>query len=312
MAYVQVPYANLSAVREYRKLEPDSTADDILLLRLTQRASRIADMIARRRFYPWRELRKYDYPQKNYATLEMGYWVGNQYYSMGGTVLEVDEDLLEVELLQTRGGLTTVAAQDFWLLTRDRRYKPPPYELIKLRPNGATPVFLINDRYEEANWVTGVWGYHVYWSELAWEDSQDAVAVALTTTAGTVEVTDADGADLYGSAPRFEAGQLLKVDTEYVYVKTVNVAGTANNLTVLRGVNGTVAATHSTNAVLNTFRPMPEIVQACTRLAAWLYQQRETAGDALADAQVTPQGNVMIPPRLPKDIYDQIASYRKL
>jgi hypothetical protein len=313
MAHVQVPYVTLAALRTYRALDATQTKDDQTLQGLAVRASRIVDEICRgRRFYPWRELRKYDYPQQAFGKFEAGYWVGNTYYDIGGTVLAVDEDLLEVETLQTQGGDATVASTDYWLLTRDGRYQPSPYDLIKLKPNGATPAFLIKDQYEQANWVTGIWGFHQHWANEAWEDSTDALTAQATTTAGTVAVTAADGADLYGLTPRFQAGQLLKVDSEYVYVKAVQTAGTSHSLAVLRGVNGTIAATHSTAAAISIYRPMPEIVGATTRLASWLYQQRESSGDSQPEVQVSPQGIVSIPPRLPRDLYDQIAYYRKL
>jgi hypothetical protein len=312
MAHVQVPYVTLTALRTYRALDATQTQDDQILQGLAVRASRIVDEICRgRRFYPWRELRKYDYPQQSFGKLEMGYWVGNSYYSMGGTVLEVDEDLLEVETLQTQGGDTTIAAADYFLLTRDGRYQPTPYDLIKLKPNGSTPTFLIKDQYEQANWVTGIWGFHQDWTDLAWEASQDTVQVTLTTTAGTVVVADSDGADLYGATPRFQSGQLLKVDSEFMYVTAVTTSG-SNSVTVLRAANGTVAATHSTAAAISIYRPIPEIAGATTRLASWLYEQRNSAGDSQPEVQVSPQGIVSTPPRLPRDLYDQIAYYRKL
>lgn len=311
MPHVSVPYVTLAQLRTYRN--PTGTDDDRVLSGFGQRASRIIDVLCRgRRFYPWVETRLYDHPQRDYPALELGYDVGDVHYAGGGSVLAVDEDLLAVRELKTQGGKLTIASTGYFLLTRDGRYTPPPYDLIKLNPQGNTPNFLIDDQYEQANRVTGVWGYHEGWADAAWEDTGDTVqdGSGLTTAAATITVSDAGRLDLYGSEPVFQAQQLLQLEDEYVFVRAVTIAGTANTLTVVRGVNGTTAAIHAHDTPLYAYRPLYEIVQAATRLASWLYQQQmmPTEGSEVA---VTPYGAVAIPSRLPKDILEQVLPYRK-
>lgn len=51
--------------------------------------------------------------------------------------------------------------------------------------------------------------------------------------------------------------------------------------------------------------PPPEIVQAVTRLAAWLYRQRDTGVDT-TEVEVTERGTAAAPSRLPRDVRQMI------
>lgn len=90
--------------------------------------------------------------------------------------------------------------------------------------------------------VTGTWGIHYDYAN-AWSKVDDLTAAVTTTTQATITVADVDGADTYGLTPRISAGQLLKINDEFLEVTATDTA--AQTATVRRGVNGSTAATHA-------------------------------------------------------------------
>jgi hypothetical protein len=132
-----------------------------------------------------------------------------------------------------------------------------------------------SDTYGECEQVialTGVWGYHDDYSR-AWVLSGDAVADALGLNASvtTINVTNSSGAASDLISPRFQAGQLIKVDSEYIDITSI----TGNALTVVRGVYGSTAAAHLTAAPISVYRPMADVTMAVIRLTAWRYRQKD-------------------------------------
>lgn len=54
------------------------------------------------------------------------------------------------------------------------------------------------------------------------------------------------------------------------------------------------------------------IVQACTRLAVWLYKQKDNSADNSADRPImSSSGTVLLPSRLPTDVTDLIAPFKR-
>lgn len=119
--------------------------------------------------------------------------------------------------------------------------------------------------------IPGLWGFHSDYAH-AWT-AVDALAAAITTTSATTfTVADADGVDAYGVAPRFSIGNLVRIDDEFMEVTGVNT--TTNTITVLRGVNGSTAATHSISAAVATYQVEPAVKTAVARQAAFQYERR--------------------------------------
>ncbi len=119
--------------------------------------------------------------------------------------------------------------------------------------------------------VTGTWGWHERWSQ-AWRDSADAVQDnPLSSTATTLTVSDADGADSQQRSPRFQVGHLLRIEDEYLRVLAVDSG--ANTLTVQRGVQGTTAAAHAQTTAIEVYQPPREVESLCLRWAMWLYKE---------------------------------------
>jgi hypothetical protein len=120
--------------------------------------------------------------------------------------------------------------------------------------------------------VTGVWGWHEDYAH-AWDKVDDvADAAGITAAATAITVADADGTDLDGFTPRFSAGNLIQIGTEWIDVLAVNT--TTNILTVRRGVNGSTAAAHAIGADISVYRVDERIRRITARQADALYARR--------------------------------------
>lgn len=289
-------YVSYEDLKGYQDVPNES--DDDLLRELCETASRMWDGYTNRHFSPWRETRYYDYITERGDPL--GYSARARlarFTEPWATTLKVDEDLLEVKTLQTANGDVTIAASDYNLKC-GHTYNQQPYDRIELIISGDVAIFTFSDTYQKANIVDGIWGFHDAYAQ-AFQDSQDTVQDdPLTAAATSLTVSDADGADAFGVTPRFKAQQLLKIEDEYLYV-TVKTTST-NVLTVIRGVNGTTAASHAQNTTIYVYQPMRDIWHSVRRLAAWLYGQKDSP---FFETQISPQlGTITIPPAAPIDV----------
>lgn len=284
-------YCTLDDLRAYRGLEIGETDDDNLLRGLCTRASRIFDQLCRGRvFYPRSETRYYDHPDCD------------------DTWLRLDDDLLSVTTFTTNNTSTSISASDYYLMC-GRTYNLTPYDRIVLKSDGSQPNLLYSGTPQKANAITGIWGYHEDWAN-AWRDSGDTVqdTGGINASVTTVTVSNVDGADIYSLSPRFKAQGLIKIESEYLYVTSTSKSG--NTLTVRRGVNGTTAATHDKSTAIYTYAPQEDIVQAATRLAGWLYTQKDSNAD-LDRPIVTDAGVTIMPGALPKDVVHLAIGYRR-
>uniref|UniRef100_A0A6M3J628 Uncharacterized protein n=1 Tax=viral metagenome TaxID=1070528 RepID=A0A6M3J628_9ZZZZ len=281
-------YVLFEDLKRYLGIDSTETDDDTLLSLLCEAASRIWDGWTARRFYPRSETRYYDHPERD------------------SSILLLDDDLLEVTTLTTENTGTTIGSTDR-LLRCGRSWNMMPYDRVELKSDGTTTTFSFSGTPQKANALTGIWGYHEDWAN-AWVDSQDTTENDPLAAAGTsITVNDADGANLYGTTPRFKVGQLLKIESEYLYVSAKSE--TTNALTVVRGVNGTTAAAHDQNTAIYIYQPMHQIVQAVKRLAGYLYKQKDSQ---VFDVTAFPEAGVMeIPQGLPRDVKLLIPMYRK-
>lgn len=124
----------------------------------------------------------------------------------------------------------------------------------------------------------GVWGWHDHWQH-AWQPTHDRLQSAIEAETLLLSVADADSEDAsMGQLPRFQVGQLLACEDEYLRVLAVN--GAQNTLTVLRGANGTLAQPHADQTPLMRFVPPYDLAQACLQLAGWFYKYPDSpSGD---------------------------------
>ncbi len=121
--------------------------------------------------------------------------------------------------------------------------------------------------------VTGLWGWHERRAQ-AWQGGVDRLQDDSPAAAATLRVTDGG---------RFQPGQLLRLDDEYLRLLSRDAAG--HRLQVQRGAQGTTAAAHSRGSALDLYQPPPAVTLLCLRLASWLYREpdRSPAADLPAD-----------------------------
>ena len=242
----------LYALRARLGLATSETADDTRLIAALQAAAAQVERAAGRRFAP----RK--------AAL--------QHTITRATELLLDDDLLELTTLANGDG-TTIPLNNVLLLPDDA---PAGGLLLTVGSS-----FIWTQTPIQAVTVTGIWGWHDRWVSSAWRDSSDTVQNnPLGSSATSITVADADGADITSETPRFQVGHLLKIENEYLRVLAVNTA--TNVLTVLRGVNGTTAASHALNTPIYSYQPVPDIAAIALRRAARLYREPDSAAAAAA------------------------------
>jgi hypothetical protein len=287
-------YATLYQVKEYIQGIPqtDTTQDGKLLEFLSWSSNQIR-LYKERSYEPVIETRKYDLPG-----LHRGIVLGNfePGYNVGGSqaVLRLDEGLLACDELLNGDGSEVTASEyvlepaNLWPKTR-----------VKLRQASGTVWGPDADgNVEQVIELTGTWGNHDAYNR-AWVDSLDTVRNNPLTINGTsLTVTDADGQAGDLAAMRFQAGQLIRMESELALV--LSVTTTTNVLEIVRAANGSTAAAHAQGTKIEIFRPQATISLACLRLTKWRYAQKDV--DDFDKVYALGMGTVNIPARLPADV----------
>lgn len=148
--------------------------------------------------------------------------------------------------------------------------------------------------------IAGVWGFHRDYTN-AWLKVDDVTLAQITVSATTFTVASAAGVDAYNRTPRLSPGNLLKVDNEYMEL----VAVSSNTLTVIRGANGSTAATHEIGADVLVWQVEDPIKRACARQAAFLYARR----GAYESSNISDLGIVNYPSDLLAELREIVAEY---
>jgi hypothetical protein len=222
------------------------TADDVLLLNVLGSVSRGIDTWCRRT--------RPDHPMSGFGPRTGT----NRYDGTGSNCLELDDDLLSISSVTTTssiggGAITVTDETDFY----KRPYDRSPYRELDLHENAASTTIWYRTRRGTS--VAGSWGY------------QDVRVTSASTTAEALDLTET-GVDVTAGTD-FEIGQTMLVESEQMSVTGI----TTNTLTVVRGANGTTAATHNTGAAIGVYQYPEPVVQAC-RLAALRRWRTRDAG----------------------------------
>lgn len=250
--------ATLHQLRQRLGLSAADTADDARLLAALQAASAQIEQAAGRRFSPRIATIAHDLNPRHLDELLLR------------------DDLLQVDSIVNGDG-SSIDPLD--VVTLPESSLDGPISVLRL---AGGQMFTWHETPLRAVAVSGIWGWHDRWSR-AWRSSADTVQNnPLNSTSSTVSVSDADGADSYAIAPRFQAGQLIRIEDEYLRVLAVNTA--TNVLTVLRGVNSTTAVAHDQGTVIDIFQPALEVEMLCLRWAMWLYKEPDNRGFAVTPA----------------------------
>lgn len=245
-------YTTVNAVRA-QYLASTQTTDDAQVLDFIRAASKAMDNACNRHFYPLIETRYFDVPGGGGLPVDM-------FDNMKGggfrLPLTFDEDLLEVTTL-TNGDGTTIASNQYLL----DPYNHTPYYQLKIKRSSSVAWMVNTDGdFERVVSVLGVWGFHEDYGN-AWVSTTTLSAAIVSTSATTTTVPTGT---IY-------AGQLLKIDSEYIYCSAVST-GATDTLTIVRGVNGSTAATHLISAPVYVWNVGEHIANICKRAAAGLYK----------------------------------------
>lgn len=265
-------YASLTQLRN--RLDVESTDDNVLLLDTIEDASRYLDEATGRRFYPRIDTLYYDHDEDY--------------------LLRLDDDLLSVTTLTTQNDGQTIASTGYYLMCGGS-YNAQPYTRIAIK-RGSGYIFGWSDTPQKANKVVGVWGHHNNYAG-AYRSSGDTVLNNPLSDSGT-SVTVANG-------HRFEAGQTLKIGSEWLYVSAVN----GNVLTVERGVNGSTAAEQAVTTAIYIYEPMRDAQRVALRFAGWLFKQY--AAPHSFEIQTSADGTVIIPQNAPPEVHRFVKMYRR-
>lgn len=220
-------------------------------------------------------------------------YLATRYYTArysGRLDLPEGDDLLAITTLKSdpdddQDYDDTWATTDYQLepinATVDRR----PYYRIRTKRQG-TRTFPSSYQGVE---IAGKWGF---WEDL--ETSPSTTAEALDATETGVDVTA--GSD-------FDVLDTILVDSEQMYVTAI----ASNSLTVVRGVNGTTAATHLTGATVQRYRYPAPVVEATGIQAARYFLRKGAPFGVLGSADV---GYVRLRPQLDPDVLALLDPYR--
>lgn len=271
-------YADLTTLKSAGVLNITGTTYDTRLLDLLEAASRLIDRYCNRHFYVLVTTRKFD--------------------GDGATELVV-QDLVSVTSLKTddnkdRTFETTWAATDYLLYPSNAEPTKPwgrPYTRVLVDTEaGNEDVFTAGMQTVEIN---GKWGYQEV-TEDSGADINEGAQYSATDT--TLTVTD-------GS--KFAVGQTILIESEQLYVTAIST----NDLTVVRGVNGTTAAAHADSTDISLFVYPGPVSEACLMQVSRLWKRKDSG---FASAAGLPQtGTVRVFRGLDPDVRQLLSPYRK-
>jgi len=280
-------YATLSAFRQRLALATADIGDDDRLLAKLRSATAQIERYTARSFTPTVATRRFN-------------WVNAR------TLLLRGYDLLELTSVTNGDG---TAIDPSAILTLGGVNGP----IIGIELDLTKGLFVYLTTRTRALSVAGVWGWHDDYAN-AWKPSTDSIpGGGITSSATSFSVSSVGGADGWGLTPRFTPGQLLKVDSEYMYVVGAN-SGT-NTLTVVRGANGSTAASHAAAAPISSYVPPTDITEITLRWAGWLYKTEDAgdyAGPSGASLNATMTAPANVPAAIPGDLVAALANLRHI
>jgi hypothetical protein len=240
-------YSTLTKLRRYLSLASENTKDDDHLRGFLFNASRAIDRYCHRSFFPRKDTLRFNLPEAE--------------------MIRIDEDMLEVIGLSHVNGASEVDSSVYWLKSGDD-WNKTPYDRIELDDSSGSRLHFTGTP-QRAIVASLVLGYHSDYNN-AWVNSGASLTSSITATAQRINISGSNGQDTTGRAPRFEEGQLWKIGDEYVLAASgISTSG----VDLIRGVNGTVAASHAASATVSVFQHMDDIEFATRRLAAMEYHQ---------------------------------------
>ncbi len=245
-------YATLQQWKDtgYYNQASSTTTYDTTIMRMLENASEEIDHITRRHFH----------------CLE-----GIYYFDGSGRTLIPSDDILSVTtiVLDLDGDATYETTLD-----SDEYFKYPLNEFPKiyLKLNYTAGVGGFASGIVGGVKITGVFGHG---------DGISATPYNATAITGTVASTDGTSLTLSADGT-IQTGNTIRVESEQMYVTALGTL----SATVVRGVNGTTAASHSTKAISVYAFPGPVVESTLILATAW-WKQRENPAQFMAGDTIT-------------------------
>ena len=274
-------YVSLDTLKSSGVLNITGTGDDTRLRTLTENVSRMVDRYCNRHFFALGATRKFDGDGMLALLLP-------DLISIDASGVKTDDD-------KDRTFETTWAATDYLLLPSNAdpasagNPQSRPYSRIEVDVDAGTKSEFPVGR--QTVQIAGEWGF---WRHLARAtETADAIADATTTS-----VTVSSRADV-------EAGHTVLIDSEQMYVRSYS----GSTLTVVRGTNGTTAASHSGGVAIDIYQYPGPIVEATIMQTARLWTRKDAAFAGVTGFPET--GQVRVSNRLDPDTALLLGQYRK-
>lgn len=285
-------YAGLSELRSYFTFtDTEAIAANDDLRGYLEASSRAIDRYTRKKFYPHKRSLFFDYPADG-RTLKPGFFL--EVLSLTANNGEQD---IPREIVLGRCGCE-------WNIT--------PYNTMELSESSGS--FFrwsgTKRRSIEGSFLLGFRSDYTLDSE-AWIDT-GAVLTASLASSGSIVTSDPwDGTNEFGFSPRFSQSQIWRLGSgasqELIVVTDTAFGGSGASTAVVRGVNGTTAASHASGTIIYQWNPEPEIKMATLRLARWMYEVRN---NPTGQRHFFPQfGGFELADSWPKDITQALKRY---
>jgi hypothetical protein len=255
---MSISYATLAQIQSQEETPSTAAADITRLLEFGQRATAKIDDEKKFEFAPRIETHKLD--------------IANTRIDLGLAQITLDSPLLSLTSVTLANETALVVDTDVEAATSYPR-NGTPYDTLQML-NSSNSWIDRTDRFNRNVLVTGIWGYRSRYATDGFRDSGDSVqdGSGINATDTTITVTDANGAGNDGLTPRFSAGNLILIESEFIEIVATDTD--LNTLTVVRGVRGSTAATHANATQIDVFFPETAIVRAAMLIADFNYANR--------------------------------------
>lgn len=277
MAMVAHRYATLSDVKA--RLGITDTASDTLLLTTIEAVSRDIDEYCRRWFFPLVQVRYFETDEADELELPS---------------LDI-LDVTRIDLDKNDDGVyeeswTSSTLWDLEPCNARLEVPPKPYWSIEVprRTNNYFPVDL-----EKSIKVTGTFGYYDERSQAT--TVHDAITLVATTFG------------LHNASTTLQVGQHIRIGDEQMYLTAINGV----NVTVIRAVNGTTAATHAVDDVVETYS-YPVIGDACAHQAVLAFRQSQSPYGTVGVGDVLTEPRMMVAAGLHPFVRSMLISFRRV
>lgn len=166
------------------------------------------------------------------------------YHAYDNTRIKSPDDVVEIEAITNGDGASVVGVSisEIWI-DNPSGWK---YPTLKSKVD-----------------IKGIWGYHEH-KETMWSLSEQSPTLTSSTR------------DLVVSN-KYSIGDVLKIDHEFMYVEEVRPDD--DEITVVRGVNGTVASEHNSASAIFKYQQSQGIQWACIEMSAWFYKNRNSVNE---------------------------------